>query len=124
LNDIEMIELLCRHGAEVDIYRIFTHNFEITPLYFAVKRARFTVVSKLIELGANVNARIGHPYESTMALVEASVHGGDRKSVQVAKMLLDAGADIGATGPGRVTALHRASSPKRIQLLNYSLKGA
>lgn len=52
-GDVELVELLIEHGADVNAAN---RNFALTPLHMAVDDGRINVASVLISNGADVNA--------------------------------------------------------------------
>lgn len=79
-----------------------------TPLHYAVEGEHLDVVQYLIQLGADVNAHEESKIGNT-PLREAA----DTCSYEMAKILIDAGADPTIPGWMQLTAIHKAE--KRIK---------
>lgn len=99
-GDATMIDLLLRHGADVD--RRSDHGR--TPLMEAVESGRLSLVTKLLEQGADADAT--HP-RTGMTPLHLAARRGDEAIV---RRLLDAGAsesqpDAGGRTPGDWAAL-------------------
>lgn len=110
---VEVVEALIKAGA--DIHARLSSGF--TPMLFAVREGKTGVVQAFLKAGADVNETIqpldvprktGYVYArertpragiSALHLAVANAH------YELAAMLLDAGADPNASGPG-YTALH------------------
>jgi uncharacterized protein len=132
--DIEAIEVLLAHGAEVDLPNVF----QITPLMAAagmsgsgrpqvpqqddIQGRVIQVIDLLLDAGANINARVsnshtftakldtyvqGRDNEGQTALFAASVFGWDR----VVQHLIDRGADPAIQDAAGKTALDAALAP-------------
>jgi len=99
----EIARVLITHGADIDAY----DDMAWTPLHHACREEHLEVVRCLIENGADVNAhledRIG---ETPLGDVAASC------SLELAKILVDAGADPTIAGWMKITALDRAKGRK------------
>jgi len=82
-GDIELVALLIKQGANI--------NSNGSALCFAVEHGHVGIVRLLLDNGAHVNRREHQPLT-----VAAKI--GDAKSVKMARMLIDAGADVNAEG--------------------------
>jgi ankyrin repeat protein len=79
-----------------------------TPLHYAAAAGHLKVVDALLAAGANVNARDDEAAGDTPIGYIAQ-----NCSVQMAQVLIDAGADPTIPGSMQLTALHRAMKRKR-----------
>ena len=86
-----------------------------TPLHYAAEQAHLSVMSALLESGANVNAHDERVIGNTPL---GDVAGNC--SYEVAKLLIDAGADPTIPGWMQLTALHKAAERKRPEGLRVS----
>ena len=143
---LDMVKLLVQRGAKLDVKtnKNFIIIETRTPLYLAVERGHLDVASHLVEQGARVDevcdasndtalaaACRGNHVELVRLLLArgASPHGVKDKrsacgefplanacSAEVVDLLLEAGADIGATDGQQKTALHRLAGlpPERL----------
>ena len=114
-EDIEMIELLLEYGADIDaaypdcgsseehtysadgwtdIYANSEHPCGKTALFFAVENRSPEMVEFLIDSGADVNASNACGF--TPILICADVRSDLDGGLEIASLLLDAGADTGA----------------------------
>lgn len=118
-NFTEIIPLLASHG--VDVNRKAKKGF--TPLHLAVTSDCLASVERLIEAGADVNAR----YMNEDGL---HVHTGLNVAVQhenypIVKALVEAGADVNDKYYQKATPLHFAAQTASVRIAKYLvLKGA
>lgn len=113
------IEQLHRAAADGDVERVHEllsasydpnvfDDLDWTPLHYAVEQEHLDVMRALIDAGANVNAhneeRIGNTVLREFA---------DRCSYEVAKCLVEAGADPTIPGWMAITALDQARGRKK-----------
>ena len=104
------VKRLLGQGMDLD-HHDFTGN---TPLIYAARYARVTLVEFLLRLGADVNA---HTHWGTTALIEAVSKG----SLPVVQDLLDAGADVDQLNNKHETALFAAVKYRRMWAVNMLL---
>jgi len=98
----DIVEVLLANGAKVDM----ADNLGRTPLIHAlVTRDSIETVRALISAGADVNKASGEKLGSALPLNFAIFNG----KLDVAKVLLDAGADIDAEGFAGYSPLHYAA---------------
>jgi ankyrin repeat protein len=99
----EAVELLLRHGADVDVVAR-NGDLQVAPLHSAAAGGHARIVGILLEHGAAPNVRQGGGYTP----LHAAAQNGDRESVEA---LLESGADPSlADDEGRTPgALARAS---------------
>jgi ankyrin repeat protein len=99
-GDLSKIERLLTEGYDIDA---FDEDLPRTPLHYAAIENQADAVRRLIRAGANVNAndsaRIGDTPLGAVA---------DSCSLEIAKLLIDAGADPTISGWMQLTALDRS----------------
>ena len=104
-GDLAAVETLIKEGYDVNL---FDSDLSRTPLHYAAIEEHIDIVRFLIAAGANVNAHdlesIG---ETPLGAVAATC------SVELAEVLVDAGADPTIPGWMQLTALHRAAARKK-----------
>jgi ankyrin repeat protein len=79
-----------------------------TPLHYAAEDGHIEVVKSLLAAGANVNAHDEGVIGNT-----AIAHIAGNCSLEMAQLLVNAGADPTITGWMQLTALHRSEKRKR-----------
>lgn len=87
MGDDEMVQLFISRGVKID--QIGSNG--TTPLFAAVKRGQLDFAKRLIDLGANINAR-EKKYGSTV-LIEACYHANTLSEKMFVKYLVDKGAN-------------------------------
>ncbi|MCM1982547.1 ankyrin repeat domain-containing protein [Lyngbya confervoides] len=103
-GDLARVEHLVKAGLDVDAF----DEIGKTPLHYAAEKEHFKVARYLLAHGANANAY----HEQTISNTPL----GDiaaRCSLQMAQLLVDAGADPTIRGWMGLTALHRAKERKK-----------
>ena len=113
-------QLLLEHCVDVDV----RDSDDQAPLHLAVRRGFLGVSRTLIERHADINARdrFGHtPLTRTRALWDNTP---EERGLDVLKLLLDHGADTGATDGNQSTALHVASFHGRVKSAQLLQHGA
>jgi ankyrin repeat protein len=101
LGDVERLGELLDAGADPNEFA--PDGF--TPLTLAAFFKRPDAARLLLERGADVGLRARHEQIQVLPLHSAAANGG---SVEIARLLLDAGADVNAEQPGGFTALDAA----------------
>ncbi len=103
-GDLDRVKALVAEGQDVNR---FDADTSLTPLHHAVRGEHFAVASFLLQNGADINAHdeanIG---ETPLAHVAATC------SLEMAQLLVDAGADPTIPGWMQLTALDRAQRRK------------
>jgi ankyrin repeat protein len=103
-GDLQKVKKLVEQGYDVNQ---FDDDLSFTPLHYAVRGEYFEVSTYLLNNGANVNAhdekRIG---ETPLGDVAATC------SLEMAELLVGAGANPTIPGWMQITALHRAQNRK------------
>lgn len=106
-GDLDRVKELLEQGCDINA---FDEDLDWTPLHYAVKEGHIDVAAYLIERGADVNAhnsdRAG---ETPLALVAQEC------TYEIAKLLVDAGADPTIPGWMKLSALDRAAKRKRAE---------
>mmetsp|Transcript_11117 Transcript_11117/g.21504 ORF Transcript_11117/g.21504 Transcript_11117/m.21504 type:complete len:1264 (+) Transcript_11117:34-3825(+) len=86
----EVIQILVQHRAELER----RDSFGRRPLHSAIKSSSSKGVAALLRAGANVEAAIKKPWSQVPSLLYAVYEG----HISIAKLLLDAGADVHHVG--------------------------
>jgi uncharacterized protein len=103
-GDLEMVKRLLQEGAAPNAF----DDLGWTPLIHAAKRGHLDVVRCLLAAGAQVDARDAARAGNT-ALAEVAAEC----SLEMAKALVEAGADPSIAGWMQLTALDRAKKRQR-----------
>jgi len=98
-GDLEEVQRLVAQGRDLNLF----DDLDRTPLHYAAERGHWEVMAYLIKAGADVNAH----HESRIGETPLGQVAGEC-SLEVAKMLIDAGADPTIPGWMQLTALYRA----------------
>ena len=108
-DDLETVELLIRAGADVSV----TNDYDVTPLSLACSNGNADVVEKLLNAGANPEARTAGE-----TVLMTAVRTG---SVDAVKLLIAQGADLSATelesGQTMLMTAAAEAHPSLVQLL-------
>jgi ankyrin repeat protein len=102
-GDLDEVRRLVAEGPNVNVF----DTIGMTPLHYAVKEEHLEVAQFLIEHGADVNAH-HEPTISNTPLAEVA----GTCSLQMARLLVDAGADPTIRGWMQLNALDRAQGRK------------
>ena len=106
-GNLEVVQELVERGYEVNA---FDEDLSFTPLHYAAKGEYIEVMKYLLSVGADVNAHDPDVSgETPLGEVAQSC------SFEVAKILIEAGADPTIPGWMQMTALHRASRRKKLE---------
>lgn len=100
-GDLDRVKSLVAAGYDVNAK---DSDLALTPLHYAVQREHLQVVRFLLDAGADVNAND----EATIGNTPLADVAGEC-SVEMAELLLTAGADPLIPGWMQLNALHRAS---------------
>jgi ankyrin repeat protein len=100
------VEELLAEGYPINAF----DDLSWTPLHWAARRERLAVVHYLIAAGADVNARETERFGGTVLK-----HVAQTCSLELARVLLDAGADPTIPGWMGLTALDRSVDRKRFE---------
>jgi ankyrin repeat protein len=104
VGDIALVEDLLKRKYPVNRF----DSLAMTPLHYAVRGEHFAVVDRLIRAGANVNAHDERQIGNTPLSDNA-----ESCSYEMARRLIDAGADPTIPGWMMLTALDRGERRKR-----------
>ena len=102
-GDLELVQRLLNDGVEPNVF----DELGMTPLHYASERGHLEVMRLLLASGADVNANDERVIGNTPLRQVAS-----DCSLDVAKILVDAGADPTIPGWMQLTALHKAGERK------------
>ncbi|MHB8728226.1 MAG: ankyrin repeat domain-containing protein [Sulfuricaulis sp.] len=108
-RQLELAELLLSSGADPN--RVDSWGY--TPFQRACRGDRADVVALILKHGASVNLKVA----CMLCLDRDQLPLQLATNVEITKKLIDAGADVNATGKDGTTALHYVSSPEIAQLL-------
>jgi len=107
-NSQRMVRALVRIGCDVNEIATTADGVALTPLCLAVAERVVDMVDTLIELGCDVGQRLPPIDNGVTALHSAAEHG----LLDIARLLIDAGADINTTATygdlSHVTPVHLA----------------
>lgn len=106
VNNVEMVKLLLKHGADVN----FGGEGKFVPLIGAATLGHLEIAKLLIAYGANVNAENRH----RMSPLHAAARG---ENVDMVKLLLKQGGDVNAKGADDATCLHLAAMEGNPEIL-------
>jgi ankyrin repeat protein len=98
-GDVERVAQLLKDDYQTNVF----DELGKTPLHYAVERGHLDVIRILLASGADINAHDEHVIGNTPLRDVAA-----NCSFEVAKMLIDAGADPTIPGWMQITALHKA----------------
>ena len=104
-GDLEAVKALVAEGRDINAT---DSDLALTPLHYAAAGEHIDVVRFLLAKGANVNA-----IDEATAGDTPLGHIAQKCSLEMAKTLLDAGANPLIRGWMQLTALHRTESRKR-----------
>jgi len=112
----ELLHFAAQHGDLAEIERLVGHGSDVnafdslgkTPLHWAAQGEHLNAVAFLIKHGADVNAR----HEPSIGDTPLGEVAGNC-SFEMARMLVDAGADPSIRGWMQLNALDRAKQRKR-----------
>jgi ankyrin repeat protein len=103
-GDLAGMRTLVSQGAELDVF----DDLGKTPLHYAAEAERLDIVAFLLDSGADVDAHDESVIGNTpLAEVAATC------TLQMARLLIEAGADPTVPGWMQLTALDRARNRKR-----------
>jgi ankyrin repeat protein len=105
-GDLGRVEELLGEGYPVNAF----DDMSWTPLHWAARRGRLAVVHRLIAAGADVNAREVERFGDTVLK-----HVAQTCSLELARILLDAGADPTIPGWMGLTALDKSANRRRFE---------
>ncbi len=103
-GDLAAVKRLVEEGTDVNTF----DEIGFTPLHYAAEADRLDVAAYLLEHGADVNAR----HEPTIGNTPLGGVAGDR-SIAMARLFVEAGADPTIRGWMGLNALDRAKARKR-----------
>jgi uncharacterized protein len=109
IGDVERLAELLDAGADPDEFA----DDGFTPLTLACFFKRPDAVRLLLGRGADVGLRARNEQIQVLPIHSASADGG---SVEIVRMLLDAGADVNATQPGGFRAIDAARQDENEEL--------
>lgn len=111
-NDMKMIQTALVNGANVN-YIDPDPMWSTTPLLSAIKRENLTLIKLFLSKGADPNLSVGEGIKQKVPIIQALPSRdvtARTKNVQIMQALIDAGANINATGYNGVTPLILAVS--------------
>ncbi|QJW94512.1 ankyrin repeat domain-containing protein [Frigoriglobus tundricola] len=118
-GDVRMVELLIRHGAEVNPHADPRAPIDWLPLYRAVTAQRIDMVELLIRHGAKVNPYADSRKTLAWTPLHAAVYARRR---DIAVFLLQKGAKADAQDCDGSTALHMAVGIGDVEMVRVLLK--
>lgn len=145
IRDSSSLAALVRAGARVDVRGKAFGRTETTPLHAAMRNRNVEKVKVLLKAGADPNAKDGWGNTAAgaaaksspeIAALFANIDGADdgktplQRAVVASdfaevKRLLESGADVNATGPDKMTALHFAAEHGNVKIAKALItKGA
>ncbi|MEJ2111162.1 MAG: ankyrin repeat domain-containing protein [Acidobacteriota bacterium] len=138
LGDSDEVRRLIKMGVDVNL---ITDN-EATPLILASQNGHAEIVRLLLDAGANANANpfkytphsdyevsytpadlLPVVHQSEIVYEATALHTASRNGhTEIVKLLLEAGANVDATGNDDVTALHAASQNGHAEIVELLLE--
>jgi len=118
-DDVEKFDILVEYGLDpvgLDIH-------ESTPLHTAASNISPDIVSRLIELGADVNARMFYGDTPLMGVYDwEHLRRGQEGALDVVKILVGEGADVNAANDSGVTPLHMIAGSGAYAIVEFLLE--
>ena len=108
------MDLLIEAGADVNTPYFTARTGQTTPLVECAKRGTSRIVSRLLELGADVNVGSGGRFPLHEAL--------EYKRLKCAKLLVKAGADVNQQNDYSETPMYRAARALQNESVNLLLE--
>lgn len=108
-NDLDMVSLLIENGADVNVKGTSSDEYK-TPLMVAVMKENLEIARLLVENGANVDEYDGVRERA----LEIAV---GRDNFEIAKLLIDNGSDVNKGGFCGMRVLQKVKSVKLAQML-------
>ncbi|KAL2120962.1 hypothetical protein VTJ04DRAFT_4989 [Mycothermus thermophilus] len=102
------VEFLLRHGADPNIY---PWAAKASALHFAVENCKDSTISSLLEAGAHLES-VDRIFRRTPLLLAVG-----RNRIHVAKLLIDAGADINTQHRRDVAPIFGGNDPEVVEIL-------
>ena len=134
-DDLAIAQMLVQAGADVntpremkkdDLFSFATNADAATPLIFAIQkemtdRPSLLMVEFLVSKGADVNQANKYGYTPLMAVAEYKWGNQQQNRCQIAKVLLQAGADPSKKNDKGKTALQYAIDTNFVEMINLLL---
>lgn len=108
-NHVPSVEMLAKKGANLEL----KNKIGITPLAWAIGDGKYFAAKALVELGADVNAASGYENVTPLMVVATQLAAKTRSGnlaqgpqpLDLARMLIEKGADVNAVSKDGVSAL-------------------
>jgi len=120
-NHVPTVEMLASKGADLNK----RNKQDITPLSWAIGDGKFFAAKALIDAGADVNMASGHENVTPLMVVATQLAANTRSGnlaqgpqpLDLARMLIDKGAEVNAVSKDGVTALMIAAGHNNAPIL-------
>jgi ankyrin repeat protein len=122
--NLEIVQLLLKAGASIDLRSKDGEKDGETALQAAIQTRKFDLVQTLIDAGANINAPAGNAPAWSWQPRTALQGAAEQSDIRVVELLLSHGADVNAPARHRygITALQGAMLKGNIKIVLMLLK--
>lgn len=123
-GNLEIVQLLLKAGASIDLRSKDGEKDGETALQAAIQTRKFDLVQTLIDAGANINAPAGNAPARSWQPRTALQRAAEQSNLQIVELLLSHGADVNAPAghPYGITALQGAMLKGNLKIVLMLLK--